>query len=35
MGDGQLDQNITKVNVYRDPSVGKLFERKAWYSMIK
>ena len=35
MGDGQLDHNIPKLNVYRDPSVKKLFEGKAWYSMIK
>ena len=34
-GDGQLDHNILKLNVYRDPSVRKLFEGKAWYSMIK
>ena len=35
MGDGQLDHNIPKLNVYRDPSVRKLFQEKAWYSIIK
>ena len=35
MGDGHLDHNIPKLNVYSDPSVRKLFEGKAWHSIIK
>ena len=30
MGNGQLDHNILKLNVYRDPTVRKLFEGRAW-----